>query len=75
MRGGGSGLCLKKVEKETEIFFDYRLRTWICWEPVRNSAHDKGHEEGGSAYAKAGSRRFIIVILVIQYMYYIKVLQ
>ena len=22
---------------------------------VRNSAHDKGHEEGGSAYAKAGS--------------------
>src|SRR5574342_50355 len=26
-----------------------------CWEPVRNSSHDKGHEEGGSAYAKAGS--------------------
>ena len=26
-----------------------------CWEPVRNSAHDKGHEEGGSAHAKAGS--------------------
>ena len=22
---------------------------------VRNSAHDKGHEEGGLAYAKAGS--------------------
>ena len=22
---------------------------------VRNSAHGKGHEEGGSAYAKAGS--------------------
>ena len=22
---------------------------------MRNSAHDKGHEEGGSAYAKAGS--------------------
>ena len=26
-----------------------------CGEPVRHSAHDKGHEEGGSAYAKAGS--------------------
>jgi len=34
---------------------------WICylgWLPgasVRNSAHGKGHEEGGSAYSKAGS--------------------
>ena len=27
----------------------------ICREPVRHSARDKGHEEGGSAYAKAGS--------------------
>jgi len=26
-----------------------------CGEPVRHSTHDKGHEEGGSAYAKAGS--------------------
>ena len=26
-----------------------------CWEPVRHSTRDKGHEEGGSAYAKAGS--------------------
>ena len=26
-----------------------------CREPVRHSTHDKGHEEGGSAYAKAGS--------------------
>ena len=26
-----------------------------CREPVRHSARDKGHEEGGSAYAKAGS--------------------
>ena len=25
-----------------------------CWEPVRHSTRDKGHEEGGSAYAKAG---------------------
>ena len=25
-----------------------------CREPVRHSARDKGHEEGGSAYAKAG---------------------
>ena len=31
------------------------LEFYHCWEPVRNSAHDKGHEEGGSAYAKAGS--------------------
>ena len=27
----------------------------MCREPVRHSARDKGHEEGGSAYAKAGS--------------------
>ena len=26
-----------------------------CREPVRHSARDKGHEEEGSAYAKAGS--------------------
>ena len=25
-----------------------------CGEPVRHSIHDKGHEEGGSAHAKAG---------------------
>ena len=25
-----------------------------CQEPVRHSTRDKGHEEGGSAYAKAG---------------------
>src|SRR5574337_1031944 len=31
------------------------LEFYHCWEPVRNSAHDKGHEEGGSAYANAGS--------------------
>ena len=39
------------------------LKNWCFWtvvlencgEPVRHSAHDKGHEEGGSAYAKAGS--------------------
>src|SRR5574337_799423 len=31
------------------------LEFYHCWEPVRNSAHDKGHEEGGSAYAKAGA--------------------
>ena len=27
----------------------------MCREPVRHSTRDKGHEEGGSAYAKAGS--------------------
>ena len=27
----------------------------VCREPVRHSTRDKGHEEGGSAYAKAGS--------------------
>ena len=27
----------------------------MCQEPVRHSTRDKGHEEGGSAYAKAGS--------------------
>ena len=26
-----------------------------CREPVRHSTRDKSHEEGGSAYAKAGS--------------------
>ena len=30
-----------------------QLDFYHCWEPVRNSAHDKGHEEGGSVYAKA----------------------
>jgi len=30
------------------------LKSW-CREPVRHSTRDKGHEEGGSAYAKAGS--------------------
>ena len=34
-------------------------QSWVmfyhCWEPVRNSAHDKGHEEGGLAYANTGS--------------------
>ena len=30
---------------------------WLngCGEPVRHSTRDKGHEEGGSAYAKAGA--------------------
>ena len=28
---------------------------WLPGASVRNSAHGKGHEEGGSAYAKAGS--------------------
>src|SRR5574341_1913266 len=28
------------------------LEFYHCWEPVRNSAHDKGHEEGGSAYGR-----------------------
>jgi len=32
-----------------------QLEFYHCWEPVRNSAHDKGHEEGGSAHTKAGS--------------------
>ena len=34
------------------------LGVLVCFVPgasVRNSARDKGHEEGGSAYAKAGS--------------------
>ena len=31
-----------------------RTLEW-CREPVRHSTRDKGHEEGGSAYAKAGS--------------------
>ena len=30
-------------------------KEWQCREPVRHSTRDKGHEEGGSAYAKAGS--------------------
>ena len=32
-----------------------QLEFYHCREPVRNSAHDKGHEEGGLAHAKAGS--------------------
>ena len=36
--------------------FGYILKLELtCREPVRHSTRDKGHEEGGSAYAKAGS--------------------
>ena len=31
------------------------LKNTNCREPVRHSTRDKGHEEGGSAYAKAES--------------------
>ena len=34
---------------------DMSLSELQCREPVRHSTCDKGHEEGGSAYAKAGS--------------------
>ena len=37
------------------IFQARVLELGACREPVRHSTRDKGHEEGGSAYAKAGS--------------------
>ena len=39
----------------SEIIFWSLSLAVLCREPVRHSARDKGHEEGGSAYAKAGS--------------------
>ena len=41
-------LMLGKTERK-------RRWGWLPGASVRNSAHGKGHEEGGSAYAKAGS--------------------
>ena len=54
-----SAYCILSAALSTASSF----RTWnsstgILSQPgasVRNSTHDKGHEEGGSAYAKAGS--------------------
>ena len=37
------------------LYFSFSIQYEYCREPVRHSTHDKGHEEGGSAYAKAGS--------------------
>ena len=34
---------------------DKSTHLWMLGASVRNSARGKGHEEGGSAYAKAGS--------------------
>ena len=40
---------------QNQSFIIQKLIYNHCREPVRHSARDKGHEEGGSAYAKAGS--------------------
>ena len=51
--------CILSAALSTASFFRiWNSSTGILSLPgasVRNSAHDKGHEEGGSAYAKAGS--------------------
>ena len=54
---------LKLNIQKTKIMASSPITSWQidgetvsdCREPVRHSARDKGHEEGGSAYAKAGS--------------------
>ena len=44
------------TEESEEIGQQYNVSNiLVCREPVRHSTRDKGHEEGGSAYAKAGS--------------------
>ena len=57
-------LCFCMIITYVEHFFKLpAISQWyspqrknrICREPVRHSTRDKGHEEGGSAYAKAGS--------------------
>ena len=51
--------CILSAALSTASFFRiWNSSTGILSLPgasVRNSAHDKGHEEGGSAYAKVGS--------------------
>ena len=46
----GLGICLQGSESAGR-----HTALTMCREPVRHSTRDKGHEEGGSAYAKAGS--------------------
>ena len=43
------------LQSPSAVIFEPQKIKFDCWEPVRHSTHDKGHEEGGSAYAKAGS--------------------
>ena len=45
----------KKKCKKAKCLSEEALQIPVCREPVRHSTRDKGHEEGGSAYAKAGS--------------------
>ena len=44
------GIAFLGTGTKTDLF-----QSCGCREPVRHSARDKGHEEGGSAYANAGS--------------------
>ena len=50
-------ICIGTNENEnttTQNLWDTVKAVLRCREPVRHSARDKGHEEGGSAYAKVG---------------------
>ena len=45
----------KKEESSKNIYFCFIDYAKVPGAGERHSTHDKGHEEGGSAYAKAGS--------------------
>ena len=53
--GQAYGVEKKGNAKEISNYRTIALISHSCREPVRHSARDKGHEEGGSAYAKACS--------------------
>ena len=42
-------------EKRRKVKSKEKMKNILLGARVRYSAHDKGHEEGGSTYAKAGS--------------------
>ena len=46
-------ICVSLITSKVEVFSVFIDH--LPWASVRNSAHGKGHEEGGLAYAKAGS--------------------
>ena len=55
-------MCMMYLANQVSLAMLFLVHTNImscsvldCPEPVRHSTRDKGHEEGGSAYAKAGS--------------------
>ena len=52
IKGGDSG---KDWRQEKKGMTEDKMVGWLSGAGERHSTRDKGHEEGGSAYAKAGS--------------------